>query len=75
MTGLGGMISFVLDGDATAAAVVDRLAMFATAPSLGRVENIVTQAVTTTRHGLDPDERAARSIADSMIRLSVGLKT
>ena len=31
MTGLGGMISFVLDGAAAAAAVVNRLAMFAIA--------------------------------------------
>jgi cystathionine gamma-synthase len=73
MTGLGGMISFVLDG-AAAAAVVNWLAMFAIAPSLGGLESIVTQPVTTTHHGLDPDEPAARGIADNMIRLSVGLE-
>jgi hypothetical protein len=70
------MISFMLDGDATAAAaaVVDGLTMFAIAPSLGGAESIVTQPVTTSYHGLDPAERAARGIADSMIRLSVGLE-
>jgi cystathionine gamma-synthase len=76
MSGPGGMISFVLDGDAAAAVVVvvDRLAMFAIAPSLGGVESIVTQPITTTHHGLDPEERAARGIADSIIRLSAGLE-
>jgi cystathionine gamma-synthase len=74
MTGPGGMISFVLDGPAAAAAVVNRLAMFAIAPSLGGLESIVTQPVTTTQHSLDPDESAARGIADNMIRLSVGLE-
>jgi cystathionine gamma-synthase len=74
MTGLGGMISFVLDGAAAAAAVVNRLVMFAIAPSLGELESIVTQPVTTTHHGLDLDERAARGIADNMIWLLVGLE-
>jgi cystathionine gamma-synthase len=46
--------------------------MFAIAPSLGEVESIVTQPVTSTHRGLDP-ERAARGIADNMIQLSVGL--
>ena len=64
MTGLGGMISVVLDGDAAAAeAVVDWLAMFAIAPSLGGVESIVTQSVATTHDGLGPDWRGARGIA------------
>ena len=65
---------FVLDGAGAAAALVNRLAMFAIAPSLGGLESIVTQPVTTTHHGLDPDERAARGITDNMIRLSVGLE-
>ena len=44
MRGAGGMISFVVKGDAkTAAAVVDRLKLFTIAPSLGGVESLVTQ--------------------------------
>jgi cystathionine beta-lyase/cystathionine gamma-synthase len=54
--------------------VVDRLQLFAIAPSLGGVESLATQPVTTTHHGLDPEERARRGITDSMIRLSVGLE-
>jgi cystathionine gamma-synthase/methionine-gamma-lyase len=75
MRGHGGMLSFLVDGDATStAAVVDRLRVFSIAPSLGGAESLVTQPITTTHHGLDPAERARRGIADSMVRLSVGLE-
>ncbi|GAB2792607.1 trans-sulfuration enzyme family protein [Amycolatopsis magusensis] len=75
MRGGGGMLSAVLDATAEdTARVVDRLRLFAIAPSLGGVESLVTQPITTTHHGLDPAERAARGIADGMIRLSVGLE-
>lgn len=75
MRGGGGMLSFVLDATAKqTAAVVDRLQLFSIAPSLGGVESLVTQPITTTHHGLDPLERAKRGITDGMIRLSVGLE-
>ncbi|WP_439659504.1 trans-sulfuration enzyme family protein [Lentzea sp. HUAS TT2] len=75
MRGHGGMLSFLVDGDAAAtAAVVDRLRVFSIAASLGGAESLVTQPITTTHHGLDPAERARRGIADSLIRLSVGLE-
>jgi cystathionine gamma-synthase/methionine-gamma-lyase len=75
MRGSGGMLSAVLDATADqTAAVVDRLRLFSIAPSLGGVESLVTQPITTTHHGLDPAERARRGIADSMVRLSVGLE-
>lgn len=75
MRGGGGMLSFVVRGGAKeAATVVDRLRLFAIAPSLGGVESLVTQPITTTHHGVDPQERARRGITDGMIRLSVGLE-
>lgn len=44
MRDFGGMLSFVVEGDAEAtAAVVDRLKLFSIAPSLGGVESLVTQ--------------------------------
>jgi len=73
MHGGGGMVSFVYDGDATAtAAVVDRLRLFAIAPSLGGVESLVTQPVTTTHHDLSPEERKRRGIVGGLVRLSCG---
>jgi cystathionine gamma-synthase/methionine-gamma-lyase len=75
MHGFGGMLSIVVRGDAkTTAAVVDRLKLFSIAPSLGGVESLVTQPVTTTHHGLTPEERGRRGISDGMVRLSVGLE-
>lgn len=75
MSGFGGMISFIYDGDAQAtAAVVDRLQIFSIAASLGGVESLVTQPITTTHHGMTPEERARRGISDGMVRLSCGLE-
>jgi cystathionine gamma-synthase len=75
MRGFGGMISFVIDGNAKGAAeVVDRLKLFTIAPSLGSVESLVTQPITTTHFDLSPEERAKRGIVDSMVRISVGLE-
>jgi cystathionine gamma-synthase/methionine-gamma-lyase len=75
MRGFGGMISFVYDGDAAAtAAVVDRLRLFTIAASLGGVESLVTQPITTTHHGLTAQERQQRGIVDGLVRLSIGLE-
>ena len=75
MSGFGGMLTLEIAGDGAAASTVaDRLRLFALAPSLGGVESLVTQPCTTTHHGLTPAERAQRGIADSLLRLSVGLE-
>lgn len=75
MLGFGGMLSFIYDGDADAtAAVVDRLQLFSIAASLGGVESLVTQPITTTHHGMLPEERSRRGIPDGMVRLSIGLE-
>ena len=75
MTGFGGMLTIeVRGGGAAASQTADRLTLFSLAPSLGGVESLVTQPCTTTHHGLTPEERARRGIADAMLRLSVGLE-
>jgi len=75
MAGFGGMLTLELDGGfEPTARVVDRLRVFTIAPSLGGAESLVTQPVTTTHHGLSSEERARRGIADSMVRLSIGLE-
>lgn len=75
MTGFGGMLTLALDADlAGTSAVADRLTLFTLAPSLGGTESLVTQPVTTTHHGLDPEDRARRGISDAMLRLSIGLE-
>jgi cystathionine gamma-synthase len=75
MHGFGGMVSFVVDGDAAAtAAVVDRLRLVTIAASLGGAESLACQPATLTHRGLDPAERARRGIVDGMVRLSCGLE-
>ncbi|MFP4649119.1 MAG: trans-sulfuration enzyme family protein [Halorhodospira sp.] len=75
MSGFGGMVSFVYDGDAEeTAAVVDRLRLFTIAASLGGTESLVTQPITTTHHGMGAEERRRRGIDDGMVRLSCGLE-
>lgn len=75
MDGFGGMLSIDIDGTGEqTSAIVDRLKLFKIAPSLGGVESLVTQPVTTTHHGLDEEERNRRGISETMIRFSVGLE-
>lgn len=75
MQGFGGMLSFIYKGDAkSTSAVADKLKLFTIAASLGGVESLVTQPITTTHYGMAPEERARRGISDSMIRLSCGLE-
>ncbi len=75
MKGFGGMLSFEYDGDAKGTSdMVDRLRLFSIAASLGGVESLVTQPITTTHHGMLPEERKRRGIGDNLVRLSVGLE-
>jgi cystathionine gamma-synthase/methionine-gamma-lyase len=75
MHGCGGILSFVVDGDAAqTAAVVDRLRLISLAASLGGVGSGACQPVTVTHHALSPEDRARRGIVDGMVRLSVGLE-
>ena len=75
MRGFGGMVTLDIEGSgADSTRAVDRLKLFKIAPSLGGVESLATQPVTTTHHGLTPAERARRGITDTMIRLSIGLE-
>ena len=75
MGGFGGMLSFEVDGSGEdAARVVERCRIVALAPSLGGVESLATQPSTTSHHDLSPRQRLERGIADSLVRLSVGLE-
>jgi len=75
MNGFGGMLTIQIAGSGEhASQVADRLRLFTLAPSLGGAESLVTQPCTTTHHGLSAEERARRGIADSLLRLSIGLE-
>ncbi len=75
MSGFGGMLSFeVKGGFAAASRFAGSLRVAALAPSLGGVETLVTQPVTTSHYWLSPAERAKAGISDGLVRVSVGLE-
>ncbi len=75
MSGFGGMLTLEINGSGEdATRVIDGLELFIIAPSLGGPESLATQPMTTTHHGLVPEERQRRGITDSMIRLSIGME-
>ncbi len=74
--GFGGVLSFEVDGSAQdAAAVVDALQLFTLAASLGGVESLVVQPIMCTHYCMTMDERLRAGIADSLLRLSIGLES
>lgn len=75
MNGFGGMLTLDLAGTAgDAVRMVDRLRLFAIAPSLGGVESLATLPCTTSHHGLSAEDRARRGITDTLLRLSIGIE-
>ncbi len=75
LDGFGGMLSFELNGDVTAAdAFIRRLRLPIQAPSLGGVETLITRPATTSHAGMAPEERIAHGITDRLIRMSVGIE-
>jgi len=75
MSGFGGMLSFEVDGTGESATrLVDNLRLFTLAPSLGGVESLVTQPVTTSHHGMSHEQLLHCGITDAMVRLSIGVE-
>jgi len=75
LDGCGGMLSFEADGDAARAdAVLSKLRIPVSAPSLGGVESLVTRPATTSHAGMSPAERDRSGVSDRLIRLSVGIE-
>lgn len=74
--GFGGVLSFELAG---AVAAANHFIAGATipihAPSLGGVETLITRPAVTSHAGMSPQDRARAGIADSLVRLSVGLES
>ena len=76
MRGFGGMISFVLKDDNIEAAthVLKSTKLFALAESLGGVESLIGHPATMTHGSIPREERIKNGLADSLIRLSVGIE-
>jgi cystathionine gamma-synthase len=75
MSGFGGVISFLVRGDADRASrVVDGCRVAQLAPSLGGVETLIEQPSLMSYYELTTEERLAIGIRDNLIRLSVGVE-
>ncbi|MCB9182321.1 MAG: cystathionine gamma-synthase [Flavobacteriales bacterium] len=76
MRGFGGMISFTLKGDdmADATRVLSSTKLFSLAESLGGVESLLGHPASMTHASIPREERLKNGLADTLIRLSVGLE-
>lgn len=73
--GFGAMVAFELRGGTDEVrAFLSALRLFSLAESLGGVESLVAHPASMTHAAMDPDARARAGIADSLIRLSVGIE-
>lgn len=76
MRGFGGMISFTLKGDdmQDATRVLSSTKLFSLAESLGGVESLLGHPASMTHASIPREERLRNGLADTLIRLSVGLE-
>jgi cystathionine beta-lyase len=76
MRGFGGMISFTLRGDRMedATQVLSGTNLFSLAESLGGVESLLGHPASMTHASIPREERLRNGLADTLIRLSVGLE-
>lgn len=74
--GYGGVVSFEIasGGRHAAAAVLDHLALFTQAVSLGDVDSLACHPATTTHSVVPAEARVKYGIRDGLIRLSVGIE-
>ncbi|HXS36443.1 MAG TPA: PLP-dependent aspartate aminotransferase family protein [Flavipsychrobacter sp.] len=74
--GFGGIVTFTLKEDTENAAknVVCNTQLFKLAESLGGVKSLLCHPATMTHKSIPAEQRHAAGVADSLIRLSVGLE-
>ena len=73
--GFGAMLSFELEGDVPQIeAFVDGLQYFSLAESLGGVESLIAHPASMTHASMAAEARRTAGIADSLLRLSVGIE-
>ena len=73
--GCGGVLSFEVAGDSRVAdAVISKLQLPISAPSLGGIETLITRPVQTSHSGLTEEERRDAGISERLIRVAVGIE-
>ncbi|MSQ84993.1 MAG: cystathionine gamma-synthase [Myxococcales bacterium] len=75
MSGFGGMITVILDGDlACAQRFLSATRVFTLAESLGGVESLIEHPAIMTHASIPPERRREIGIDDALCRLSVGIE-
>jgi len=76
MRDFGGMLSFTLKNDSvdTAKKLMESVALFSLAESLGGVESLINHPASMTHASIPQEERMKNGLTDSLIRLSVGVE-
>jgi cystathionine beta-lyase len=72
--GPGAVLSFELESYALTKKLLEEARFAAFAVSLGGVESILSYPAKMSHAAMPPDERAARGITDTLVRLSVGIE-
>jgi cystathionine gamma-lyase len=73
--GFGGMVTAILGRDLDGTRrMLERVRLFTLAESLGGVESLIEHPAIMTHASIPPDIRARLGIADSLVRLSVGVE-
>jgi cystathionine gamma-lyase len=76
MKDFGGMLSFTLKKDSLENAVklMEQVALFSLAESLGGVESLINHPASMTHASIPKEERLKNGLTDSLIRLSIGVE-
>jgi len=74
MKGFGGMLTFELESEAAARAMLAKLRLMSLAESLGGVETLICHPASMTHASVPPERRAAIGLTDSMVRISAGVE-
>jgi len=72
--GFGAMVTFEVADRAAVERILDGLALFCLAESLGGVESLVSHPATMTHAALSDAAQAQAGITDGMLRLSIGIE-
>ena len=72
--GFGAMLSFELADIDAVRTLVDGLAVFTLAESLGGVESLIAHPTLMTHAAMTPEARVTAGISDGLLRLSIGLE-
>lgn len=76
MRDFGGMLSFTLNDDSVekATRLMENVALFSLAESLGGVESLINHPASMTHASIPREDRLKSGLVDSLIRLSIGVE-